>query len=96
MWGQVATQPDLSFAVNLLAWFQINPGPAHWRALMHILVYIKGTLDYKITYYRGTNNSIKPYGYVDADYVGDLLDTGRSTGAYIFMMAGGPVSWASK
>lgn len=96
MWAQVATRPDLSFAVNLLARFQINPGPAHWKALMHVLAYIKGTLDYKITYHRGTTNGLKPYGYVDADYAGDLLDTGRSTGAYVFLMAGGPVSWSSK
>jgi hypothetical protein len=96
MWAQVATRPDLSFAVNLLARFQINPGPAHWKALMHVLAYIKATLHYKLTYHRGTQDGIKPVGYVDADYAGDLLDTGRSTGAYIFMMAGGPVSWSSK
>ncbi len=90
MWAQVATRPDLSFAVNMLARFQINPGPAHWKALMHVLAYIKATIDYKLTYHRGTEEGLKPYGYVDADYAGDLLDTGRSTGAYIFMMAGGP------
>ena len=26
MWAQGATQPDLSFAVNLLSRFQANPG----------------------------------------------------------------------
>jgi hypothetical protein len=96
MWAQVASRPDLSFAVNLLARFQINPGPDHWKALMHVLAYIKATLHYKISYHKGTENGLKPHGFVDADYAGDLLDTGRSTGAYIFMMAGGPVSWSSK
>jgi hypothetical protein len=96
MWAQVASRPDLSFAVNLLARFQMNPGPEHWKGLMHVLAYIKATLDYKISYHRETQNGIKPYGFVDADYAGDLLDTGRSTGAYIFMMSGGPVSWSSK
>lgn len=96
MWGQVATRPDLSFAVNLLAQFQMNPGPAHWRALMHVLAYIKGTINYELRYYRSTSNGINPYGYVNADYAGDLLNTGRSTGAYVFMMAGGPVLWSSK
>ncbi len=44
MWAQVGTRLDLSYAVNLLARFQINPGPAHWLALMHVLAYIKATL----------------------------------------------------
>lgn len=96
MWAQVGTRLDLSYTVNLLARFQINPGPAHWYALMHVLAYIKATLHYSLSYHRGTTDGLKPVGYVDADYAGDLLDTGRSTGAYVFMMAGGAVSWSSK
>ncbi|KNZ81205.1 Copia protein [Termitomyces sp. J132] len=95
MWAQAATRPDLSFAVALLACFQANPGPAHWKALLHVLAYIKGTLDYKIVYSKELGGSIKPTGYVDSDYGGDL-DTRRSTTGYVFLMAGGPVSWSSK
>ncbi|GLB45567.1 putative reverse transcriptase (RNA-dependent DNA polymerase) [Lyophyllum shimeji] len=79
MWAQVATRPDLSYAVGVLARFQSNPGPAHWNALLHT----------------GDTGSIKPVGYVDADYGGDF-DTRRSTSGYVFMMANGPVSWSSK
>lgn len=93
MWAQIATRPDLSFAVSLLARFQSNPGPAHWQALMHVIGYIRSTLDFGITYSKG--ESIQPAGYVDADY-GGCRDTKRSTSGYIFMMAGGPVSWSSK
>ena len=50
MWGQLATQPDLSFSVSLLTRFQANPGVEHWNALMHIIGYIKNTLDYGLTY----------------------------------------------
>lgn len=60
---------------------------------MHTLAYLKGTLDYGITYHWGA--SIRPYGYVDADYAGDV-DSSRSTEGHIFFVAGGPVSWASK
>ena len=45
MWGQLATRPDLSFAVSLLARFQVNPGLEHWIALMHVMGYIRNTLD---------------------------------------------------
>lgn len=51
MWLQVATRPDLSFAVNILSRFTHNPGRAHWNALKHTLAYVKGTLDYAITYH---------------------------------------------
>ena len=49
MWGQLATCPDLLFSVSLLACFQANPGIDHWNALMHIMGYIKNTVDYGIT-----------------------------------------------
>lgn len=93
MWLQVATRPDLSFAVNLLLRFAKNPGIAHWNALKHTLAYVKGTLQYGITYL--WDASIHSYGFVDADYAGDG-DTRRSTKGHIFFIGGGPVSWASK
>lgn len=48
MYVQIATQLDLSYAVSTLSKFNLNPGKPHWVALMHILQYIKGTLDYKL------------------------------------------------
>ena len=95
MWAQVATRPDLSFAVGVLAHFQSNPGPLHWKALLHVLGYVKGMLDYKLTYSGQPDKDIKPVGFVDADYGGDL-DSRRLTSGYVFMMAGGAVSWSSK
>ena len=71
MWAQGVTQPDLSFAVNLLSQFQANPRPAHWNVMLHVLGYIKGTLNYRITYTRGSLGGLKPIEYVDSDYAGD-------------------------
>jgi len=95
MWAQVATRPDLSYTVNTLARFQTNPGPGHWKALMHAYAYVRGTLDYAITYHRGSDETLKPVGYVDANYGRDS-GTQRSTSGYVFRMAGGAVSWSSK
>ncbi|KAF7353204.1 Gag-Pol polyprotein [Mycena sanguinolenta] len=93
MWGQLATRPDLSFPVSILTRFQTNPGIEHWRALLHVLGYIRHTLDYALVYSR--NGSLTPKGYGDADYAG-CVDTRRSTSGYVFVMAGAPVSWSSK
>jgi hypothetical protein len=57
MWGQLATRPDLSFSVSLLARFQANPGIDHWRALLHVMGYIKNTIEYGLTYSRDSDIS---------------------------------------
>ena len=93
MWGQLATRPDLAFSVSLLARFQANPGLDHWNALLHVVGYIKNTIDYGLTYSR--DSDISPHAFVDADY-GGCKDTRRSTSGYVFMMAGGAVAWSSK
>jgi len=68
MCGQLATRPDLSFPVSLLSQFQANLGIEHWNALMHVVGYIKNTIDYGLTYSR--NGDISPTAFVDADYGG--------------------------
>ncbi len=93
MWGQLATRPDLSFAISLLSRFQANPGIEHWKGLLHVVGYIRNTLDYGLTYSRDAD--LNPLGYVDADY-GGCRDTRRSTSGYVFTMAGGAVTWSSK
>ena len=93
MWGQLATRPDLAFSVSLLARFQSNPGIEHWNTLLHVLGYIKNTIDYGLTY--SWDSKLSPTAFVDADY-GGCKDTHRSTSGYVFMMAGGAVTWSSK
>ena len=93
MWGQLATRPDLSFAVSLLSRFQSNPGLEHWKGLMHVIGYIRNTLDYSLTY--TCDADVTPTAFVDSDY-GGCRDTRRSTSGYVFIMAGAPVTWSSK
>src|SRR5258705_6229871 len=76
MWGQLATRPDLSFAVSLLSRFQVNPRIEHWKGLLHVIGYIKNTMDYRLTYSR--DSELTPLAYVDANYRG-CRDTRRST-----------------
>jgi len=93
MWGQLATRPDLSFAISLLSHFQADPGVEHWKALLHVIGYVKNTIDFGLTYSRDAE--LSPLAYVDTDY-GGCRDTRRSTSGFVFLMAGGVVTWSSK
>ena len=68
MWAQLATQPDLAFSISLLAHFQSNLGIDHWNALMHVMGYIKNTINHGLTYSREFD--ISPIAYIDVDYGG--------------------------
>ncbi len=96
MWLSLSTRPDITFAVNQLAKFVQRPGPAHFSALKRVLRYLKGTLDFGLTFRRDTGDKIKKLvGYSDADFGSDL-ETRRSTTGMVFMMCGGPLIWKSR
>ncbi|TFY53388.1 hypothetical protein EVJ58_g9480 [Rhodofomes roseus] len=95
MYLAVATRPDLSYPIQLLSRFMANPGYSHWRALKRVLRYLKGTLEYGITFDGNHLAGLQPTVYSDASQ-GDCTDTGRSTHGHVVMMAGGPVSWSSR
>ena len=87
------TRPDITFAVNNVARFTCNPTKEHWTAVKRVLRYLKGTIDYGITYTRDSKDNL--VGYCDADWAGDVNDR-KSTSGYVFTLAGAPVSWRSK
>jgi hypothetical protein len=62
---------------------------------MHVLRYIKATLNYKITYGGKNFKDLRPTGWVDADYGGDI-DSRRSCAGYVFIQAGGPTAWSAQ
>jgi len=95
MYLATQTRPDISYAVGLLARFNSNPGEPHWKAVKHLFRYIKGTLDFKLTYTRGPPLSHPFISYSDADH-GGCKDSGKSTGGFMILMNGAPVSWRSK
>jgi hypothetical protein len=80
--------------IAYLARFNSNPGPKHWAAVKHLLRYLKGTLEHKL-HYSGELGPDMFTTYCDASH-GDCKDTGRSTGGYVTLMAGGAIGWSSK
>ena len=95
MYLATATHPDISYAVGVLARFSKNPGMTHWKAVKHLFRYLKGTLDYKLTYAPDPTNTELFTTFTDADHAGNP-DNGRSTGGYAVKMGTGAISWCSK
>ena len=87
------TRADIAQVVAYLAHFNCNPGLQHWAAVKHLFRYLKGTLEYKLTY--SANGSSDFVTYTDAVH-GDCVDSGHSTSGYITLLAGGAIGWSSK
>jgi hypothetical protein len=87
------TRPDIQLAVSLVSRTMKEPTERNWIAVKRIFRYLNGTRNYGITY--GGSNQIEVIGYADADWAGDQKDR-KSTSGYVFNIANGAVSWASK
>ena len=92
MYLMTSTRPDIAYAVGQLSRFNDCHGPAHHAAANHLLRYLCGTYNKGITF--GQHNT-EPIGFSDSSWASDK-DNARSVSAYVFYIAGGPVSWRSK
>lgn len=90
------TRPDLAYAVSKLCRFMHNPGQVHLTHLKRVLRYLKGTVHWGLKFdFSSTDYKSGVYGYFDAAHA-DCPDTRRTTMAYVFFLAGCPVSWHTK
>jgi hypothetical protein len=88
----INTRPDISYAVGVLARFSKFPNFRACKAVLRVLIYLRGTAERGIRY---TGDDLNVYAYSDADWAGDL-DSRRSTTGYVVYAAGGPIAWQSK
>jgi transposase InsO family protein len=93
MYAQVCTRPDIAFITGMLGRYLSNPGLDHWKAAKRVLRYLQRTKDHILTY-RRSEKPLEVFGYTDSDF-GGCQDSMKSTSGYIFMLAGGAVSWKS-
>ncbi|GKE11221.1 putative RNA-directed DNA polymerase [Tanacetum coccineum] len=89
------TRPDISFAVGVVSRFMEKPTEQHLQAVKRILRYVKGTLDYGLTYTKRGKAKETITGYSDSDLVNDVNDR-KSTGGMAFYVNGNLVTWASQ
>jgi hypothetical protein len=66
------TRPDIYFAVNTLSQFLVEPRCVHLVAAKHVMRYLKGIMDYGLSY--DGDHDFTLSGYIDADWVGSIVD----------------------
>ncbi|GJW02468.1 hypothetical protein Tco_1561324 [Tanacetum coccineum] len=92
MYAMISTRPDISFAVEKLSRNTSNPSARYWQALGRVFQYLKGTMDYGLTY-SGYPSVIECYS--DASWINNMEDH-SSTSGWVFLFRGGAISWAPK
>lgn len=85
------TRLDIAYAVCRLSRYTHNPNDDHWNALIRLLKYLRGTVNYGIKY--SEFPSILE-GYSDANWISDSDET-KSTSGYVFTLGGGAITWKS-
>jgi hypothetical protein len=92
MYAQVCTRPDIAYITGMIGHYLSNPDMNHWIAAKMVLRYLQRTKNHMLTYRR--SDKLEVIGYTDSDFAG-YVDSLKSTSGYIFMLAGGTISWRS-
>ena len=89
----LGTRPDLAFAYQQLARFNSCYGEDHWKALQHLLAYMRKSKDTHVMRFTRYGGS-KLVAYCDADW--NANDSHRSTTGWIVFSGRNPISWCSR
>ena len=76
------TRPDIAFSVNQLCQFMHSPTSDHRIATKRVLRYLKGTIDYGLSF---PKSSLKLHAFCDFDWAGNPDDQRSTTGFGIFL-----------
>jgi hypothetical protein len=87
------TRPDICFAVNTLSQFLVEPRCVHLVAAKHVMRYLKGTMDYDLSY--DGDHDFTLSGYTDTDWAGNVADK-KNTSGCCFSLGSTMILWQSR
>ena len=87
MYAMILTRLVMSYAVSMVNRYTVDPGKEHWKAVVWILRYLNGTMNYGLAYRADKGKEVNVEGFVDSDYARDL-DKRRSLTRYLFKLNG--------
>ncbi|KAD3336516.1 hypothetical protein E3N88_32035 [Mikania micrantha] len=88
-----ATRPDITYAVNVLSQFVVDPRQNHLNAAHRVLRYLKASPSQGILLPQDGGHNLATY--CDSDRLGCPF-TKRSRTGYLLLFGGAPVSWKTK
>ena len=97
MYAMVGSRPDLAHCLSLLGRYGAAPLDYHLGLAKRVLQYVRGTINYRLHYTRGSsapNKTPELKGYVDSDWANS--DDRKSTTGYCFFLGDNLISWCSK
>jgi hypothetical protein len=89
----VNTRLNISFAVNSLSQFTVDPRRVHWIAVKHLLHYLRGTMEYRLLYER--SDGVRLAGFTNVDWAGCAKDR-KSTSGCCFNIGSSIIFWFSR
>ncbi|GKA24422.1 zinc finger, CCHC-type containing protein [Tanacetum coccineum] len=92
MYAMISTRPDIAYAIGRLSRFTSNPSRPNWKAITRVFKYLKGTMNYSLSYI-GYPSVLEAYS--DASWINHVEDL-SSTSGWVILLEGGSISWASK
>lgn len=66
-----ATRPDMMFVVSLISQYIDNPSELHFQVAKRVLRYLKGTIEFGISYKQGGKNEL--VAYINSDNAEDKM-----------------------
>jgi hypothetical protein len=95
MYAAIGTWPDIAYAVHTLAKFMKSLQSKHWTTIKQIFQYLKGTCDFCLTYGGPEyTDDAELTMYCDTNWASS--SDRKSISGYVFLLAGGTISWSSK
>jgi len=95
MYAMLGTRPDLGYAISTLSKYNDCPADEHHIVAKRVVRYLQRSGDYGLMFTAQGEGFPEPVCYTDSDWAGDK-ESRKSTGGYLFTLAGGPVSWKTK
>nr|GFA06721.1 zinc finger, CCHC-type [Tanacetum cinerariifolium] len=88
MYAMTSTRPDIAYAVGRLSRFTSNPSRQHWKAITRIFKYLRGTINYGLSFV-GYPSVLEAYSY--ASWI-NHVENSSSTSGWVFLLGGGAIS----
>nr|GEU39654.1 zinc finger, CCHC-type [Tanacetum cinerariifolium] len=71
MYDMTSTRPNIAYAVRRLSRFTSNPSGQHWHAITRAFMYLKGTMNYGLSY---VGYPLVLEAYLDASWINHVKD----------------------